>query len=70
MKGQFILLETDKRVYYPGDYIEMAVHIRLIETINRVESLSVQLKGVESFRFQAKPNSTHRSLSHKRLVVD
>jgi uncharacterized protein YfaS (alpha-2-macroglobulin family) len=28
LKGEFFYLETDKRIYYPGDIIEVAVHLR------------------------------------------
>lgn len=53
----FFLLETNKRVFYPGEYIELAVHLRLTETLHRVDSLSVHLKGVESFRLNVSKKS-------------
>jgi len=28
LKGEFFYLETDKRIYYPGDIIEVAVNLR------------------------------------------
>ena len=31
----FFVIETDKRVYYPGEIIECAVHLRTYITIER-----------------------------------
>jgi uncharacterized protein YfaS (alpha-2-macroglobulin family) len=33
----FFYLETDKRVYYPGETMEVAVHLRLTKTLERVD---------------------------------
>jgi len=57
LKREFFYLETDKRIYYPGDVIDVAVHLRTYKTLSRVESLIIQIKGIESFRFNSKVKS-------------
>jgi len=47
----FFRVETDKKVYYPGETMEVSVNLRLLETLCRVEKLVFQLKGKESFKF-------------------
>lgn len=64
-----MIVETDKRVYYPGDTIEVGVYLRLPSPIYSVESLLISFKGKESFRFTSKVKN-QRSLSNKRLIVD
>ncbi|TNV80667.1 hypothetical protein FGO68_gene12481 [Halteria grandinella] len=65
----FMVVETDKRVYYPGETIEVAVFLRLPAPLYSVESLVINLKGKEYFKFTSKVKN-HRSLSNKRLIVD
>jgi hypothetical protein len=38
-QGDFFFMETDKFIYYPGEMMEVSVHIRLTETLYRAESL-------------------------------
>ena len=68
-KESFYIIETDKNVYYPGEYIECAVHLRLREPLFRAESLQVHIKGTESFKFTSKIKN-QRSLKHKRNIID
>lgn len=63
------MIETDKKVYYPGDLIECAVSLRLLEAIYSAESLVVKVKGKESFKFISRVKN-QRSLQSKRTIVD
>lgn len=46
----FFVIETDKKVYYPGDIMEISVSLRVKdEPLFHVDSLVVNIKGTESF---------------------
>lgn len=52
--GDFFYIETDKKVYYPGETIEISVHLRVSEPIERAESLVIVVKGNESMKLISK----------------
>ena len=69
LRGEFFYLETNQKVYYPGDLIEVYVHLRTYKTLPKIDTLTLQVKGIESFRFNSKVKSM-RSLQNKRTIVD
>ena len=69
LQGEFMVIETDKKVYYPGEVMECTVNLRLQYPITRAESIVFQIKSQESFKFVSKVKN-QRSLSNKRTIVD
>ena len=57
LRGEFFYLETNQKVYYPGDIIEVYVHLRTYKTLTKIDTLNLQVKGIESFRFNSKVKS-------------
>ena len=68
-EGDFFYIETDKKVYYPGETMAISVQLRLSESIERTESLVIIIKGRESFKFTSSAKN-ERSLKHKRIIVN
>ena len=63
------MIETDLPVYYPGDYIQISVNMRLTKVLLNADCLQITIKGKESFKFTSKVKNL-RSLKNKRVIVD
>ena len=68
-KQGFLLLETDKHVYYPGESIECSIQLHLREELEHADRITVNIRGKEKFKFNSK-SKNHRTLANKRTIVD
>ena len=64
-----IFVETDKNVYYPGEAIEGAIHLKTHTHINNLHSISLRIFGEEYFKFTS-TTKNKQSLLNRRTVID
>lgn len=50
--------------------MEIAIHVGVEREIEHADSIIVNIKGKESFKFNSTNTKNHRSISNKRAVVD
>jgi len=63
----YAYLETDKRIYYPGDIIEGCVNLIISSPLVNVGSLQIRFKGKESFKFVTRNQKVEPSSRNSRL---
>ena len=66
----WIYLEPSKNVYYPGEVMEVAINLGVEKEIEHAESILVNIKGKESFKFNSTNSKNHRSIANKRVIVN
>ena len=63
-------LETDKRVYYPGETISGNIHLLVNDEITDADQLSINVRGKESFNFKCFKKNNDESCRSYYLILN